>query len=290
MSVASLMVGDARVRTLIDVDPYPISLAMVFPDASEARVAPHRSWLEPMHLKGPDLILVVQSLLLEVDGRTILIDTCVGEHKQRPHRPLFNNRQNTGFLDRLAALGVKPEQVDTVLCTHLHVDHVGWNTQLRDGRLVPTFPRARYLFGRKELAHWEAIQPRAEVNQGSFADSVVPILDAGQADLVDDGHELLPGLTLRPLPGHTPGQMGLWLERGGMRALFCGDAVHSPLQLACPELSASFDTDRAQSRITRVAMLEAVEASGSLLVPAHFRGGCGWRIARAGGGDGYRFA
>lgn len=288
MTVHALEIGGARIRTLHDVDPYPVSLAMVFPDASEARIAPHRGWLEPVHLQGPELLLVIQSLLLEIDGRTILIDTCVGEHKARPARPIFNNRANTGFLDRLAALGVKPEQIDTVLCTHLHIDHVGWNTQMRDGRWVPTFPRARYLFGRKELAHWESLQPRAEVNHGSFVDSVLPIVEAGLVDLVDDGHELLPGLVLRPLPGHTPGQMGLWLERGGTRVLFCGDALHSPLQLACPDLSASFDTDRAQARITRVAMLESVAASGSLLVPAHFRGGCGWRIKSDGAG--WRFA
>lgn len=289
MTVHTLEIGGARIRTLVDVDPYPVSLAMVFPDASEARVAPHRSWLEPLHLRGPDLLLVIQSMLLEIDGRIILIDTCIGEHKSRPARQIFHNRTDTGFLARLAAMGVKPEQVDTVLCTHLHIDHVGWNTQLRDGRWVPTFPRARYLLGRKELAHWEAQQPRADVNHGSFVDSVLPIVEAGLVDLVDDGHELLPGLVLRPLPGHTPGQMGLWLERGNTRALFCGDALHSPLQLACPDLSAAFDSDRAEARITRLAMLESVAASGSILVPAHFRGGCGCRIA-SDGGTGFRFA
>ena len=284
ISPTSLTLDGARVRTLVDIDPYPLKMAMVFPDLTAEQIAQHRKTLEPEHMRADEILLTIQSYVVEVGGRVILIDTCAGEHKARPLRPLFNQRSNSGFLTRLAALGYKPEQIDIVLCTHLHVDHVGWNTQLVNGRWVPTFPNARYVMGRKELAHWEAALPRAETNHGSFADSVLPIVEAGRADLVDDGHEMLKGLVLRPLPGHTPGQMGLHLSRPDGSVMFAGDAIHHPLQMFLPELSTGFCTDKAAARISRQNMLAMLADTGALLAPAHFRHCCGWKIERHGAG------
>ena len=283
-AVTTLMIGDVRVRALADLDGYALDLGFVFPDAKPEQIDPHRSWLEPTYIKGQELFLVIRSLVLEADGRVILIDACVGEDKERPTRPLWNHRRDSGYLQRLAALGLKPGDVDVVFCTHLHTDHVGWNTRMDNGRWVPTFPRARYLFGAKELAHWQAQPDRGTVNGGSFVDSVIPILDAGQADLVDDGHDLGKGLVLKSLYGHTPGQLGLDVRRGGERALFVGDAMHSPLQLAIPGLSTCFCADKAQARATRMAFLEAAAEEHSWLVSCHFRGPLGTRIRRNGSG------
>jgi glyoxylase-like metal-dependent hydrolase (beta-lactamase superfamily II) len=287
-AVSTLMIGDVRVRALIDLDGYALDIGFVFPDAKPEDVDPHRSWLEPTYLRGKELYLVVRSLVMEVDGRVILIDACVGEDKDRPTRPFWNHRQATGYIERLAMLGFKPEDIDVVFCTHLHTDHVGWNTQLKDGRWVPTFSKARYLFGRLELDHWMAQPNRAEVAGGAFVDSVIPILEAKQADLVDDGHDLGKGLVLKALFGHTPGQLGLDVRRGGERALFVGDAIHSPLQMAVPELSTCFCTDKAIARETRKAFLEQAAEYNSWLVPCHFRGPLGSRIKR--NGKGYVFA
>lgn len=281
-AAAAMMIGDVRVRAVIDLDGYPLDLYTVLNDAKPAEIDPHRSWLEPLHVQGDKLMLVVRSLLVEVDGRRILIDTCVGEHKHRPLRPLFHERKGTDFVPGLARLGLRPEDIDVVLCTHLHVDHVGWNTKLDNGRWVPTFPNARYLFGRKELDFWMAQPNRAEIGAGSFADSVVPIVEAKRCDLVDDGHDLAKGLSLCLLPGHTPGQLGLDVVRGKDRAFFVGDAMHSPIQVVLPHLSTGFDTDKNEARATRMKFLDAAAADGRWLVPCHFRGPIGTRIKRAG--------
>ena len=230
------------------IDDLPIMdlpRAMLLPGSDPGALAPMLSWLAPDHYTpASDMLhLAGGSFLLRFAGRCVLIDTCVGCGKPRPARPAWHDRQDDGFLRRLSAAGVAPEQVDTVLCTHLHADHVGWNTRLRNGRWVPTFPNARYLLGRTELAHWQAeaaARGMEAVNHGSYADSVLPVIAAGQADLVDDGYELAAGLVLRPLPGHTPGQMGLVAERTAGTVLFCGDAIHSPAQVARPDWSTAF--------------------------------------------------
>jgi Metallo-beta-lactamase superfamily len=163
----------------------------------------------------------VQSFVLRAPGRTILLDTCIGEGKDRPEIPAWNRRSGSGFLDRLRRAGVDPAAVDTVFCTYLHIDHVGWNTQLTDGRWAPTFPNARYLVGRNELADWLArcdagTAPAMHVR--GLEDSVLPVVEAGLVDPVDDGHELARGLVLALLPGHTMGQMGLQIDRPDGRA------------------------------------------------------------------------
>ncbi len=282
-TATSMMIGDIRVRAVVDLDPYEMDVNFIFPDAKAEEVDAHRSWLEPTWLTGNKIRLVVQTMVLEVDGRNILVDACVGEHKERPTRPFFNKREGTDYIGQLAKLGLRPEDIDVVFCTHLHVDHVGWNTKLENGKWVPTFPKARYLFGRKELDFWMGQPNRAEVGGGSLVDSVIPIVEAKACDLVDDGHDLAKGLSLCLLPGHTPGQLGLDVARGNDRAFFVGDAIHSPLQVVYPDLSTGFDTDKQQARETRRKFLEACASDNRWLVPCHFRGALAHKIKRAGG-------
>ncbi len=285
MAGVSFAIGDVRVDIVPDIEPFVLDANRLLPDADLPALDPHRGWLEPDHVDtGANLLLLgIQSILLRLPNLTVLVDACVGEDKPRPARADWNARRATGFLDRLAALGVAPEGVDVVLCTHLHADHVGWNTRLLDGRWVPTFRRARYLIGRRELAHWSgrAATDPAD-NHGCFADSVAPLLEAGLVDAVGDDHEIAPGLTLTPLPGHTGGQMGLRIERGGTRAILCGDAIHSPVQVLRPAWSSAFCADRDDAAATRRHLLECAAEDGTLLVPAHFRScGCA-RIRRDG--------
>src|SRR5690606_29853570 len=164
------------------------------PGATGEALRPFEATLAPDHvdLARGNILIGLHSLLLRVGGLNILIDACVGEQKHRPRRADWHQRAGTGYLDRLRAAGVAPEEIDIVLCTHLHADHVGWNTRMDNGRWVPTFPKARYLIGRDELAHWqaeEAAEPGRH-NHGSYADSVLPVIEAGQSELVDDGFEL----------------------------------------------------------------------------------------------------
>jgi glyoxylase-like metal-dependent hydrolase (beta-lactamase superfamily II) len=266
-----LTLGPATVERIVDMDRFALPLAMLFPGARLAAIADARDWLAPDHVDfaSGEVLLGVQSHLLRIGGLTILIDACVGEGKRRPNRAEWHMRAGTGFLGRLAAVGVRPEDVDIVMCTHLHADHVGWNTRMEGGRWVPTFPRARYMIGRTELSHW---QGRPEANHGVFADSVQPLLDARQVEIVDDGIEVTAGLRILPLAGHTPGQIGLELDHGAGHALLCGDALHSPVQLHRPEWSSAFCSDPQAARATRRALLARSSDEGALLLPAHLRG------------------
>src|SRR5262245_21769134 len=252
--------GDSIVNVLVDIDRFELPIAQFLPEAEREEVERLRSLLEPDHVdfERGMMIASIQTYVLRAAGQTILVDACVGEDKERPLLTAFHRRRNSGFLERLARLGVPPESVDVVFCTHLHVDHVGWNTRLHDGRWVLTFPNARHLIGRRELEYWLDQRRRPDgspLQLGGFQDSVLPVLEAGKALVVDDGYELGPHLSLVPLPGHTPGQMGLRMD-GPARALFCGDAIHSPLQVVHPELSTSTCVDREQARQVRRALLE----------------------------------
>ncbi len=263
-------IGDVVVTAVADIDPFDIPLSRVMPMTSAPELAPFADILVPDHLTESfaELRLAVQNFLVQVDGLSILVDTCVGEHKPRPRLDIWNMRADTGFLDRLAATGIDARSVDIVFCTHLHADHVGWNTCLRDGRWVPTFPNAKYLFGRAEYDHWLT---RPTANHGSFADSVSPVVEGGLMELVDDGFSVARGVTLLPLPGHSPGQMGLLIDRGAGRVLFCGDAIHSPLQVMLPHVCSAFCDAPHQAVITRLKILEEAADDGRILVPAHFR-------------------
>jgi glyoxylase-like metal-dependent hydrolase (beta-lactamase superfamily II) len=229
----------------------------------------------PEHVQeGSDrLIGSVHTWIVKTPRHTILIDTCLGNHKQR-HNPGWSGL-NTPFLDRLKACGCPAESVDFVMCTHLHVDHVGWNTKLENGRWVPTFPNAKYLFAKREYAHWESerkAQGEGKVNDGSFDDSVLPVVEAGKAVMIESDHQPDPLLTIRDYPGHTPGSIAINLKDQGRQACFSGDIMHHPIQVYHPDWSSQFCWDQALSAVSRRKLLEDCVESNALLCPAHFPG------------------
>jgi glyoxylase-like metal-dependent hydrolase (beta-lactamase superfamily II) len=235
----------------------------------------HRSWLVPDYY-SPErqrMIFSVHSWVIRTRHHTILVDTCAGNHKPRPGFKRFDNLE-TPYLERMTAAGLAPEEVDFVLCTHLHIDHVGWNTQLESGRWVPTFPKARYVFSGVDRAHFDPARggPGAAIGDGTavFNDSVLPVIESGQALEVAPGHVLGDGLKIEAGPGHTPGHVYLDLTERGEKALFVGDIIHHPLQIIEPDWSTVADHSPEQAATSRRRVLERCVAEGALLCPAHF--------------------
>ena len=235
----------------------------------------HLGWLVPNHYVPVHdaLITSVHSWLIRTPRHTILLDCCAGNHKNRPWWPRFD-RLDTPFLDRLRAAGARPEDIDIVLCTHLHADHIGWNTVLRDGRWVPTFPNARYLVSRIENEFWDPLV-NVELAQDparsiAYRDSVLPVIEAGQAEHVDGQHAIDDQLRIEPAPGHTPGHVLLELRAGGTSGVFCGDVLHHPLQIYAPHWNSQFCCLPEQARATRRRVLEHCAEHEALLFPTHF--------------------
>jgi glyoxylase-like metal-dependent hydrolase (beta-lactamase superfamily II) len=209
----------------------------------------------------------IHSFVIESDNRRIIIDTCVGNDKERTIKAW--NLLHGPFLADLALAGFPADTIDTVLCTHLHVDHVGWNTRLAEGRWVPTFRNARYLFGRREWEHWES--EAAEHRDGDvIGDSVRPIVDAGLAELVAMDQVLTPEVRLEPTPGHTPGHVSVRISSRGEEAVITGDLMHHPLQCAEPDLANNFDVDAAAARRTRRDFLARYCNRPVLVLGTHF--------------------
>jgi glyoxylase-like metal-dependent hydrolase (beta-lactamase superfamily II) len=271
--VKPLEVGRVRIENVVEWVG-PTRPTWLLPDATREAVAGHRDWLAPHFLDERGRFLMsIHAFVVRAPGLVLLVDTCVGNDKPRQN-PTWSMMQ-TAFLADLAAIGVTPEAVDLVLCTHLHVDHVGWNTRRIDGRWVPTFPRARYLFARTEWEHWSTVH-EAET-PAIMADSVRPVIDAGQADLVETDHRIGPELDLEPTPGHTPGHVSLRIRSGGREAVITGDLMHHPVQCAEPWAS-SFDTDAAAARATRRAFCARSADSGRLVLGTHFAAPTAGRI------------
>jgi glyoxylase-like metal-dependent hydrolase (beta-lactamase superfamily II) len=273
---ASWRVGDCTVTRIEEqLGPASFPPARYFDRFDEALLARHRHWLEPNHyLPGSDqLVTSVHAWLIRTPHHTILVDACSGNHKERPWWPRFH-QMDTPFLARLAAAGVQPDEVDFVMCTHLHADHIGWNTRLVAGRWVPTFPNARYLFSRSEVEHWDPSRLAAGTDDPprriAFVDSVLPVLEAGLALQVEGTHEIDDRLHIEPAPGHTPGHMALQLRQAGAGGVFCGDAIHHPLQVCAPDWNSSFCEDPAQARATRWRLLSGCAEHGHWLFPTHF--------------------
>ncbi len=215
-----------------------------------------------------NLVLIIQAFLVRTRHHTILVDTCVGDHKSRPHRPFWHMQKLDTFLPRLAAAGVNPEDVDYVMCTHLHSDHVGWNTQLRDGRWVPTFPNAKYIFAQEEWENWEQLHAREPQQQ--LIDSVLPVMAAGQAQLVRSDFALDDEVWLEPTPGHTQGHVSIRLASAGAQAIITGDCIHSPVQCLAPEWIMRADVDPILAGSTRRKFLERYCDSNVTVCATHF--------------------
>jgi glyoxylase-like metal-dependent hydrolase (beta-lactamase superfamily II) len=278
--------GKATIQRIVDIDPFALQLSFLLPGASLEALGDHKGALGGQHVDWANgaILLAVQSHLVRAGGKTILIDTCVGEHKQRSARADWHNRASTRYLANLKACGCTPDDVDIVMCTHLHADHVGWNTRLENGQWVPTFPKARYLMSLREVEQRATeAAARPEANHGSYQDSVLPVLDRGAATFVDAGDEIVDGGTILALPGHAPGQIGLELREGDGTDVFCGDAIHSPVQVFRPEWSSAFCHDKAQAERTRRALLARAAGEDLRLIPAHLRGRI-MRVREAAGG------
>ena len=243
------------------------------------------AWLVPHFANEHGHVrMSVHALLVEAPGMWLVVDTCVGNDKPRGN-PFFNKMQ-TAFLDEFAKAGWTRERVDAVVCTHMHVDHVRWNTMLQDGAWIPTFPNARYLLGKTEWAHWSGEDDdRAEQRQ-ILSDSVQPLFDAGLVDLVETDHRISDHVRLIPTPGHTPGHVSVVIESRGERAVITGDAVHHPCQIAHPEWSSGFDSDQSLSRRTRRDFLAQFADDKTLVIGTHFASPTAGRLVRV--GEGYR--
>jgi len=261
-------IGDVKVTSIIEIDQH-WRFAWLLPAVTDDDLARH-SWLSPDFVdeKGK-MILRIQALVVESQGQRIIVDTCVGNDKPRP-TPLFDKLQTT-FFDDLVAAGFEPDSIDQVICTHMHVDHVGWNTKLVDGQWVPTFPKARYLFGRTEFEHWSRTDETA-VYGDLMGDSVDPIVAAGLSMLVDNDHHLTDEVYLEPTPGHTPGHNSVRIRSAGQEAVITGDMIHHPIQFPMPDLTSDADTSNAGAVATRRAAFDRWCKAGLLVIGTHFAG------------------
>jgi glyoxylase-like metal-dependent hydrolase (beta-lactamase superfamily II) len=270
-------VGEVRISQVVETEA-ALPVDMLFP-GSDALELSQLQWVQPF-LDAQGLArLGINAYLVQTSDRRIIVDCCAGNDKPRGY-PGFN-MQSTPFIDRLRDAGFDRETVDTVVCTHLHVDHVGWNTMLSDGEWVPTFPNARYLLGRTEFEYWRT-QEESPDERTAFADSVQPVVDAGLVDLVEAGHRIGNDAWLIATPGHTPGHHSVRITSGGEEAIISGDMVHHPAQIARPDWSCFLDYDGTASAETRRKILSEAAANNYLFVGTHFVAPSAGRIVAEG--------
>jgi glyoxylase-like metal-dependent hydrolase (beta-lactamase superfamily II) len=274
-------VGQVSITKVVEIE-MASSARWLLPQASRENLL-QVGWLQPHFCNAEGrVIMSVHMFVIEADGMRLVVDTCVGNDKRRSI-PTWNERQGP-FLQDLARAGFAPDSIDRVLCTHLHVDHVGWNTRLHDGRWVPTFPNARYLFGRSEFEHWTASPD--EGDRSLMQDSVLPVVEAGLVDLVDGDHPVCASIALEPTPGHTPGHVSVYIRSQGEQAVITGDMLHHPVQCAHPEWTSSADSEPELAIATRRAFLARHAGTPTLVLGTHFAAPTAGRIVRD--GDSYR--
>ncbi len=264
-------VGDLTVHRIVEMEFPFADPMMLFPDLTPELLAENRGWLldtGALDLESGKLLFCFQSYIVRTPHHTILVDSCIGNEKERATRPNWHQKRDDTWMRRLAAIGLGVGDIDVVMCTHLHADHVGWNTRLENGRWVPTFPNARYLFSEREYNHWAAEHAKTPI--ACIADSVIPIVEAGRAELVSSRHAVDDHVRLMPAPGHTPDHFAVELGRGRPQALMTGDLIHSPLQARYPEITMRFDSDSAQAAATRRSFLQGACNDGTLCCTAHF--------------------
>jgi glyoxylase-like metal-dependent hydrolase (beta-lactamase superfamily II) len=245
----------------------------IFPGFTDDIHKEHAHWLAPNHYDPASrkIKLSVHSWLLQIGDQKILIDGCCGNNRMRATRPWWS-MLNTPYLERLAAAGAKPDEISLVMCTHLHHDHVGWNTQLRDGKWVPTFPNARYVFSKEDVEYFHKADqdPKtAPVEFGTFRECVLPIVESGKADLVSGTHRLNDFIEIVPAPGHSPGHVVFRLESQGQNGAFTGDVFHHLLQVYYPDWNFPKNSDAEQARASRRALLAHCAGKDTLVFPGH---------------------
>jgi glyoxylase-like metal-dependent hydrolase (beta-lactamase superfamily II) len=280
-------IGDVEIARIVEVNAWEDDLAMLLPNGSPEFMQKF-PWLVP-HFATPagKMLISFQCFVLRSRDKRVMIDTCVGADRQREF-PVFCNLQTT-FLEDLAAAGFAPATVNTVMCTHLHFDHVGWNTRLVNGKWVPTFPQARYLFGKQEYDHWQHLRRTGGYhNIDHLVDSIDPITEAGLAEFIGPDYKITDEVWLEPTPGHTPGHVSVHIRSKGEEAIITGDMMHHPIQLAVPETLGNFDMDKAQGAKTRVEFVRRYADRKVLIIGSHFceptsgwivRDGAAWKLA-----------
>jgi glyoxylase-like metal-dependent hydrolase (beta-lactamase superfamily II) len=278
-TIRTWKIGDVEITRLVEVNSFADDITMLLADATPETVKSY-PWLQP-NFATPDgkMILSFQCFVMKVGDRQIMLDTCIGADRKREF-DVFTNMQ-TSFLDDLAHAGFKCEDIDTVLCTHLHFDHVGWNTHLVDGKWVPTFPNARYLFGRKEYDHWMELTEKNEYHDlNHMHDAVMPVVEAGLVDLIELDHEICDELSLMATPGHTPGHVSICIESKGEKAIITGDLMHHPIQFERPGDIANFDMDQQAGIETRNSFVSKVANTETFVIGSHFSDPTGGWVVR----------
>ena len=278
-------VGDVKITQVIEMEATGGS-RFILPDATRELIQTI-PWLTP-HFADPDgrLIMSIHALIIETKDRRIMVDTCLGNDKVRSI-PGWNMRHGP-FLEDIAATGYPRESIDTVLCTHLHVDHVGWNTMWVDDRWVPTFDNARYLIGETEWGHWSGEDAEQRRGDDILSDSVRSIFDAGLVDLVATDHKICDEVWLESTPGHTPVHVSVRISSNGEDALITGDCMHHPCQMAMPDMCSNADSDPDMARATRHTLLNKYVDGPVLVIGTHFATPTAGYIVRD--GDAFRLA
>jgi glyoxylase-like metal-dependent hydrolase (beta-lactamase superfamily II) len=289
-----IQLGRMTVHKVHEMDS-PTPLLAQLPGATAADLARLKTWYEPGDGELTDdpetscMTFGVHSWVIELDGQTILVDSCCGNHKNRSLPEV--HQLDTDYLGNLRRAGFAPEDIDLVMCTHLHFDHVGWNTRLEGDKWVPTFRNAKYLFGKRDYAYFIANPEGELLHNEAFLDSIVPVMDAGQGVLVDEDHvahrEIGNGLWLEPAFGHSPGNVTIHGQAGGEAAVFWGDVIHHPLQMIRYDLPFAFDADPVMASATRQRVMAKAAEEDLTCFPAHFRLSSAGKVRRD--GDAYKY-
>jgi glyoxylase-like metal-dependent hydrolase (beta-lactamase superfamily II) len=282
-------VGDIAIHRVVEQEAPFFPVFQFFPKLTKELYEENRSWLQPKYVDPATekLMLCIQSHLLRTPHHNILIDTCVGNHKPRPTRPFWDKMQSDRYEKNLAAAGVSVNDIDYVMCTHLHVDHVGWNTRLENGRWVPTFPKAKYVMAYRELAHWTQKEKDDPASVPWITDSVLPIIEANRAQIVASDFALNDSVKFIPTPGHTIDHCSVLVGRPGQDALITGDMIHSPIQGKYPELGMRADYDSRQAGQTRRQVFDRFRDEPTIMCITHFPSPSTGRVRSW--GDGYKF-
>jgi glyoxylase-like metal-dependent hydrolase (beta-lactamase superfamily II) len=266
-----IKVGNITIHRIVEQEGPFFEVLKFFPALTKEVLDENRAWMQPRFLSPKDeLLLCIQSYLIETPHHKILVDTCVGNHKERPARPFWHMMNSDRFEKSLAATGIGVGDIDFVMCTHLHVDHVGWNTRLENGRWVPTFPKARYVFADRELEYWTKRHKDEPAACPWVTDSVLPIVAANRVDIVKSAYAFSDLVTLLPTPGHTIDHYSVQVGKSGADAVITGDMIHSPLQARYPEFGMMSDYDSAQAGRSRRELFGRFCDTSTLMCTAHF--------------------